>query len=91
MPLLAPEEAALMEGNAGRHRPGHGADRIWELLKSEEGGSTVLEIMAHESVVNQTVIFLLGRDQLLDILQDVGKGMPPETGPGPAPRPEDGK
>src|SRR5882757_8475045 len=32
---LAPEEAALMEGNAGRHRPGHGADRIWELLKSE--------------------------------------------------------
>jgi ribulose-5-phosphate 4-epimerase/fuculose-1-phosphate aldolase len=32
---LAPEEAALMEGDQSRHRPGHGADRIWELLKSE--------------------------------------------------------
>ncbi len=32
---LAPEEAAIMEQSAGRHRPGHGTDRIWELLKSE--------------------------------------------------------
>src|SRR5262249_57985324 len=32
---LAPEEAAIMEENAGRHRPGHGNDRIWELLKAE--------------------------------------------------------
>jgi len=32
---LAPEEAALMEENASRHRPGHGTDRIWELLASE--------------------------------------------------------
>jgi len=30
---LAPEEAAIME--QGRERPGHGTDRIWELLKSE--------------------------------------------------------
>jgi HCOMODA/2-hydroxy-3-carboxy-muconic semialdehyde decarboxylase len=32
---LAPEEAAIMEDNASRHRPGHGSDRIWELLASE--------------------------------------------------------
>src|SRR5258705_622271 len=32
---LAPEEAAIMEGNQATYRPGHGADRIWELLKSE--------------------------------------------------------
>src|SRR5262249_32565321 len=30
---LAPEEAAIMEQS--RERPGHGTDRIWELLKSE--------------------------------------------------------
>ena len=24
-----------MEENQSRHRPGHGSDRIWELLKSE--------------------------------------------------------
>jgi ribulose-5-phosphate 4-epimerase/fuculose-1-phosphate aldolase len=32
---LAPEEAAIMEGNQMTNRPGHGSDRIWELLKSE--------------------------------------------------------
>ena len=32
---LAPEEAAIMERSQAMHRPGHGADRIWELLKSE--------------------------------------------------------
>jgi ribulose-5-phosphate 4-epimerase/fuculose-1-phosphate aldolase len=32
---LAPEEAAIIEQSAAKHRPGHGADRIWELLKSE--------------------------------------------------------
>lgn len=32
---LAPEEAAIMEANQATHRPGHGSDRIWELLKSE--------------------------------------------------------
>jgi HCOMODA/2-hydroxy-3-carboxy-muconic semialdehyde decarboxylase len=32
---LAPEEAAIMEQSAAKHRPGHGTDRIWELLKSE--------------------------------------------------------
>jgi ribulose-5-phosphate 4-epimerase/fuculose-1-phosphate aldolase len=32
---LAPEEAALMTRNHQRNRPGHGSDRIWELLKSE--------------------------------------------------------
>src|SRR5437764_5847828 len=32
---LAPEEAALMERNQSQNRPGHGSDRIWELLKSE--------------------------------------------------------
>jgi ribulose-5-phosphate 4-epimerase/fuculose-1-phosphate aldolase len=32
---LAPEEAAIMEKNQATHRPGHGTDRIWELLKSE--------------------------------------------------------
>jgi ribulose-5-phosphate 4-epimerase/fuculose-1-phosphate aldolase len=32
---LAPEEAAIMEQSAAKYRPGHGADRIWELLKSE--------------------------------------------------------
>jgi hypothetical protein len=24
-----------MEKEQGKHRPGHGSDRIWELLKSE--------------------------------------------------------
>ncbi|HEY7301222.1 MAG TPA: class II aldolase/adducin family protein [Xanthobacteraceae bacterium] len=33
--FLAPEEAAIMEESQTKHRPGHGADRIWELLKSE--------------------------------------------------------
>jgi ribulose-5-phosphate 4-epimerase/fuculose-1-phosphate aldolase len=32
---LAPEEAAIMETSQTTHRPGHGSDRIWELLKSE--------------------------------------------------------
>lgn len=32
---LAPEEAAIMESSQTTHRPGHGSDRIWELLKSE--------------------------------------------------------
>jgi HCOMODA/2-hydroxy-3-carboxy-muconic semialdehyde decarboxylase len=32
---LAPEEAAIMEASQMTHRPGHGTDRIWELLKSE--------------------------------------------------------
>jgi len=32
---LAPEEAAIMEQGQDRPRPGHGTDRIWELLKSE--------------------------------------------------------
>jgi HCOMODA/2-hydroxy-3-carboxy-muconic semialdehyde decarboxylase len=35
---LAPEEAAKMESTQGRHRPGHGSDRIWELMKSEAMG-----------------------------------------------------
>jgi HCOMODA/2-hydroxy-3-carboxy-muconic semialdehyde decarboxylase len=35
---LAPEEAAAMESNQLRHRPGHGSDRIWELMKSEAMG-----------------------------------------------------
>lgn len=35
---LAPEEAALMNKNHQRDRPGHGSDRIWELLKSEAMG-----------------------------------------------------
>jgi ribulose-5-phosphate 4-epimerase/fuculose-1-phosphate aldolase len=32
---LAPEEAALMEKEQGRHRPGHGSDRTWEMWKQE--------------------------------------------------------
>jgi HCOMODA/2-hydroxy-3-carboxy-muconic semialdehyde decarboxylase len=32
---LVPEEAAVMEDTQAGDRPGHGADRIWELLKSE--------------------------------------------------------
>jgi ribulose-5-phosphate 4-epimerase/fuculose-1-phosphate aldolase len=32
---LAPEEAALMNTSRTLARPGHGSDRIWELLKSE--------------------------------------------------------
>ena len=36
---LAPEEAALMNRNHQRNRPGHGSDRIWELLKSEALGA----------------------------------------------------
>ncbi|MGH6768960.1 MAG: class II aldolase/adducin family protein [Xanthobacteraceae bacterium] len=36
---LAPEEAAIMNSTHQRHRPGHGSDRIWELLKSEAMGA----------------------------------------------------
>ena len=32
---LAPEEAALMEKEQSRHRPGHGSDRTWEMWKQE--------------------------------------------------------
>jgi HCOMODA/2-hydroxy-3-carboxy-muconic semialdehyde decarboxylase len=32
---LAPEEAAIMEGNQMRVRPGHGHDRTWELWAAE--------------------------------------------------------
>jgi HCOMODA/2-hydroxy-3-carboxy-muconic semialdehyde decarboxylase len=32
---LAPEEAALMDKEQSRHRPGHGSDRTWEMWKSE--------------------------------------------------------
>jgi ribulose-5-phosphate 4-epimerase/fuculose-1-phosphate aldolase len=32
---LAPEEAALMEKEQARHRPGHGSDRTWEMWKQE--------------------------------------------------------
>ena len=32
---LAPEEAALMEREQSRHRPGHGSDRTWEMWKQE--------------------------------------------------------
>src|SRR6202163_2488993 len=32
---LAPEEAALMEKEQGRQRPGHGHDRTWEMWKQE--------------------------------------------------------
>jgi hypothetical protein len=32
---LAPEEAALMEQQQSRHRPGHGSDRTWEMWKQE--------------------------------------------------------
>ena len=35
---LAPEEAALMNTSRILKRPGHGSDRIWELLKSEAMG-----------------------------------------------------
>ena len=35
---LAPEEAAVMASNRSRERPGHGSDRIWELMKSEAMG-----------------------------------------------------
>ncbi len=35
---LAPEEAAIMNAARVRVRPGHGSDRIWELLKSEAMG-----------------------------------------------------
>ena len=38
---LAPEEAAIMEANQTRPRPGHGHDRTWELWASEA--------MAHSS------------------------------------------
>lgn len=37
---LAPEEAAVMNASRTRVRPGHGSDRIWELLKSEAMGSS---------------------------------------------------
>jgi ribulose-5-phosphate 4-epimerase/fuculose-1-phosphate aldolase len=32
---LAPEEAALMEKEQGKQRPGHGHDRTWEMWKQE--------------------------------------------------------
>lgn len=32
---LAPEEAAIMEENQSRHRPGHGSDRTWEMWAAE--------------------------------------------------------
>jgi ribulose-5-phosphate 4-epimerase/fuculose-1-phosphate aldolase len=35
---LAPEEAAIMNATRARVKPGHGSDRIWELLKSESMG-----------------------------------------------------
>ena len=37
---LAPEEAAVMASNRSRERPGHGSDRIWELMKSEAMGGS---------------------------------------------------
>ena len=37
---LAPEEAAVMNANRSRERPGHGSDRIWELLRSEAMGTS---------------------------------------------------
>jgi ribulose-5-phosphate 4-epimerase/fuculose-1-phosphate aldolase len=37
---LAPEEAAIMNASRTRVRPGHGSDRIWELLKSEAMGTS---------------------------------------------------
>jgi HCOMODA/2-hydroxy-3-carboxy-muconic semialdehyde decarboxylase len=41
---LAPEEAALMEKEQSRHRPGHGSDRTWEMWRQEAlartGGKT---------------------------------------------------
>jgi ribulose-5-phosphate 4-epimerase/fuculose-1-phosphate aldolase len=37
---LAPEEAAIMNASRTRARPGHGSDRIWELLKSEAMGAS---------------------------------------------------
>ena len=37
---LAPEEAAVMNASRTRVRPGHGSDRIWELLKSEAMGTS---------------------------------------------------
>ncbi|HEY6259429.1 MAG TPA: class II aldolase/adducin family protein [Xanthobacteraceae bacterium] len=32
---LAPEEAALMDKDQARHRPGHGSDRTWEMWRQE--------------------------------------------------------
>lgn len=37
---LAPEEAAIMNAARVKVRPGHGSDRIWELLKSEAMGTS---------------------------------------------------
>ena len=37
---LAPEEAAIMNAARTKVRPGHGSDRIWELLKSEAMGTS---------------------------------------------------
>jgi HCOMODA/2-hydroxy-3-carboxy-muconic semialdehyde decarboxylase len=37
---LAPEEAEIMNALRSRTRPGHGSDRIWELLKSEAMGAS---------------------------------------------------
>jgi ribulose-5-phosphate 4-epimerase/fuculose-1-phosphate aldolase len=37
---LAPEEAAIMNAARAKARPGHGSDRIWELLKSEAMGTS---------------------------------------------------
>jgi HCOMODA/2-hydroxy-3-carboxy-muconic semialdehyde decarboxylase len=36
---LAPEEAEIMNALRSRHRPGHGSDRIWELLRAEAMGT----------------------------------------------------
>lgn len=36
---LAPEEAEIMNAARTKVRPGHGSDRIWELLKSEAMGT----------------------------------------------------
>jgi ribulose-5-phosphate 4-epimerase/fuculose-1-phosphate aldolase len=37
---LAPEEAAIMNAARAKVKPGHGSDRIWELLKSEAMGTS---------------------------------------------------
>jgi ribulose-5-phosphate 4-epimerase/fuculose-1-phosphate aldolase len=37
---LAPEEAAIMNATRASVKPGHGSDRIWELLKSEAMGAS---------------------------------------------------
>jgi ribulose-5-phosphate 4-epimerase/fuculose-1-phosphate aldolase len=37
---LAPEEATIMNASRAKVRPGHGSDRIWDLLKSEAMGTS---------------------------------------------------